>query len=198
MQMVYNPSGTCTECLRANEDITDGLDRTGILVQCGKCDRWHIDLDRWSHHELESPSLLALCLKKLKLTQQHKIRDASFIWTEPHCKRIKVSVFLEKEVMDGKVTLGSTLVVEFKVVAKQCMECIREATDHSWGAMIQVRQRVGHKRSFFQLERLLVDAGLHQLMTGVEVAREGLDMYFKVSLSHLGIVVGDSACVCRV
>ena len=177
--MVYNPSGTCTECLRANEDILAGLDTTGVLVQCGKCDRWHIEQDRWHHHEIESASLLALCLKKLKVTAAHRIRDACFVWTEPHCKRIKVSVDLEKEVLDGKVTLGSTLVVEFKVVAKQCMECIREATDHSWGAMIQVRQRVGHKRSFFQLERLLIDANLHQLMTGVEVCREGLDMYFK-------------------
>ena len=176
---VYNSSGMCAECLAQSIDITEGMDKSLTLVQCGKCGRWHTELDRWVHHEMESASLLALCLKKMRLPSECKICSACFLWTEPHSKRIKVQAELEKEVCDGKVTVGSKLVVEFKVVGKQCMECIREATDHTWGAMIQVRQRVGHKRSFFALERLLVDTKCHDLMTDVEVVREGLDLYFK-------------------
>ena len=36
--------------------------------------------------------MLALCLQKIKgLNKEVKLVDASFIWTEPHSKRIKVS-----------------------------------------------------------------------------------------------------------
>jgi len=59
---VYNASGMCEGCLAGEVDITEGMDKTGVLIQCGKCGRWHQDLDRWHHHELESASLLALCL----------------------------------------------------------------------------------------------------------------------------------------
>jgi hypothetical protein len=43
-------------------------------------------------------------------------------------------------VLDNKVKLRQKAVIEYVIKHKQCMECIREATDHSWGAMIQVRQ----------------------------------------------------------
>ena len=47
--------------------------------------------------DLESRELLALCLKRLKLNKVRLV-DAGFIWTEPHSKRIKVKVVIQKEV----------------------------------------------------------------------------------------------------
>ena len=35
---------------------------------------------------------MALCLKRLKNIQKVKLVDASFVWTEPHSKRIKVDI----------------------------------------------------------------------------------------------------------
>ena len=35
------------------------------VVQCSKCDRWQVKNNSWIHHELESPGLLSLLLKKL-------------------------------------------------------------------------------------------------------------------------------------
>ena len=55
--------------------------------------------------------------------------------------------------MDGKVRVRQRLDVEFVVKMKQCIECIRENTDHTWGALVQVRQHVGSRRTFFALER---------------------------------------------
>uniref|UniRef100_A0A914S8T1 60S ribosomal export protein NMD3 n=1 Tax=Parascaris equorum TaxID=6256 RepID=A0A914S8T1_PAREQ len=41
-----------------------------------------------------------------------RLTDASFIWTEPHSKRIKVKLTIQKEIMSGAV-LQQTFVVEF-------------------------------------------------------------------------------------
>ena len=108
-----------------------------------------------------------------------KLIDAAWVWTEPHSDRLKVSVEVEHGVLDNKVLLRQKAVIEFVVKHKQCMECIREATDHSWGAMIQIRQKVGHKQSLFLLEHLLTKAGLHNLMISITVCKEGLDLFFK-------------------
>jgi nonsense-mediated mRNA decay protein 3 len=46
----------------------------------------------------ESQELLALCLKKLKGLNRVRLTDAHFIWTEPHSKRLRVSLTVQKEV----------------------------------------------------------------------------------------------------
>lgn len=38
---------------------------------------------------------MALCLKKLKNLAKVKLIDASFLWTEPHSKRIKVKLAIQ-------------------------------------------------------------------------------------------------------
>ena len=172
----------CIDCLRQQLDITGGIEKTGEVVQCRKCERWHIKQDQWTYHALESAGLMSACLRKIAGLSdgKTKIIDAAWVWTEPHCDRLKISVEVEHCVLDNKVQLRQRAVIEFVVKHKQCMECIREATDHSWGAMIQIRQRVGHKQSLFLLEHLLSRAGLHNLMISVSICKEGLDLFFKV------------------
>lgn len=46
----------------------------------------------WVVAAIESRELLALCLKRLKGLNRVKLIDAGFAWTEPHSKRIKVSL----------------------------------------------------------------------------------------------------------
>lgn len=86
---------------------------------------------------------------------------------------------IECPVLDGKLNLRQKVVVEFTVHNKQCMDCIRGATDHTWEGLVQVRQRVDHKSTFSYLEASLIKAGLHDLMSDVQVTREGIDLYFK-------------------
>ena len=81
--------------------------------------------------------------------------------------------------LDGKVYIKQHEVNTFIIKNKQCIECIRESTDHTWGAQIQLRQYVGHKRTFFELESLLTKNNLHHLMLDVSVVKEGVDFYFK-------------------
>ena len=52
----------------------------------------------WTIAEPESRELLVICLKKLKVLSKVRLIDAGFIWTEPHSKRIKVKLTIQKEV----------------------------------------------------------------------------------------------------
>ena len=48
--------------------------------------------------ELESPELLALCLKKVKnlgTAKGARLVDAKFVWTEEHSRRIIVQMLVE-------------------------------------------------------------------------------------------------------
>lgn len=93
--------------------------------------------------------------------------------------RLKVAVDIECPVLDGKLNLRQKVVVEFVVHNKQCLDCIRGATDHTWEGLVQVRQRVDHKSTFGHLEACLIKAGMHDVMSDVQVTREGMDLFFK-------------------
>jgi nonsense-mediated mRNA decay protein 3 len=69
------------------------------------------------------------------------LTDASFIWTEPHSKRIKVKLTVQKEVAQGAI-LQQTFIVEFTVFNQICDECQRVEAKDYWKALVQVRQRV--------------------------------------------------------
>ena len=43
-------------------------------------------------------------IKKLKETlTQVRLIDASFIWTEPHSRRIKIKLVVQKEIQEGAI-----------------------------------------------------------------------------------------------
>ena len=67
--------------------------------------------------------------------------DAQFIWTEPHSRRIKVKLTVQKEVL-SKTLLQQTFVVEFTVTNEQCGDCKKTYTPHLWQSQVQIRQRV--------------------------------------------------------
>ena len=46
----------------------------------------------------ESPQLLAVCMKKVSGLQRVRLVNAEFLWTEPHSKRLKVTITVQKEV----------------------------------------------------------------------------------------------------
>jgi nonsense-mediated mRNA decay protein 3 len=125
-------------------------DDVNELLQCKSCDRWcsHIGKDSWVHHPYESAGLLGLCLKKLGAVSKAKILDAAWIWTEPHSKRLKLYVDVEKAVLDGKMNVQQRIVAEFSLKNKMCSDCMRSESDHSWGAMIQLRQVCAHDACF--------------------------------------------------
>jgi nonsense-mediated mRNA decay protein 3 len=64
---------------------------------------------------LESRELLTLLIKKLKGSiGDARLTDASFIWTEPHSKRVKIKLTVQKEIQPGAV-IEQTVPIEFVV-----------------------------------------------------------------------------------
>jgi nonsense-mediated mRNA decay protein 3 len=84
---------------------------------------------------------VALCLKKIaRPLQKVRLIDASFIWTEPHSRRIKLNVTVQKEVLANTV-LQQSFVLTLVVHTGQCPACTKLAAKNTWKASVQVRQR---------------------------------------------------------
>lgn len=179
-----NPSNTCASCLASKADVTRGISTEATLHQCRGCQRWHQEAGKWIACELESRELMTLCLKNVSglnkakgRGEQIRLVDAAWIWTEPHSMRLKVRLTIQKEVQTGTI-LQQTVVVEFMVRNQQCVECQAAFRQGSWRSLVQVRQRVSHKRTFLYLEQLILKHGAHRGCLSVETFRDGMDFYF--------------------
>ena len=176
-----NAAAMCIECLRIQHSITDDFELVQDLFQCKTCDRWNVRLDNWMPFELESTGLLNMCLKKISGLQKPdtKLLDAVWVWTEPHSKRLKVSLSIERGVLDDKIKLRQNVIIEFIIKMKPCNDCVRDATEHNWGALIQIRQNnQSTKRSLLHLESLLSKTDLIPLILNIETKKEGLNLFF--------------------
>lgn len=100
-----------------------------------------------------------------------KLVDASWIWTEPHSRRLKLKLTVQKEVGNGAV-LQQAMAVTFVVRNQQCDNCAAAFTNNTWTAVVQVRQRVDHKRTFFYLEQLILKHSAHSQCTNIQVRRK--------------------------
>lgn len=182
--IVPNSANTCSSCLASQSDVTRGISTEATLHQCRGCQRWHMDSGKWIGCELESRELMTLCLKNVNGLNKstnggEKVRlvDAGWIWTEPHSMRLKVRLTVQKEVQTGTI-LQQSFVVVFIVRNQQCIECQAEFRQGSWKSLVQVRQRVGHKRTFLYLEQLILKHGAHRGCLSIETFRDGMDFYF--------------------
>jgi len=133
---------------------------------------------------LESRELMALCLanvsglKAAKGSGQNiRLIDAAWIWTEPHSMRLRVRLTIQKEVQKGTI-LQQSFTVVFIVRNQQCLECQAEFRTGSWKSLVQVRQRVSHKRTFLYLEQLILKHGAHRGCLSIETFQDGMDFYF--------------------
>jgi len=158
-------------------DITEGIPKQQQIFWCRGCGRYQRSTG-WIFAELESKELLTLLLKKIKnLNKIVKLKDATFQWTEPHSRRLKVKLTIQKEVFSFAV-LQQSFVVEYVVQNLQCPDCQRSYTEHVWKANCQVRQKVKHKRTFFYLEQLLLKHNICEKVLGLKEQTDGLDFYW--------------------
>eukprot|EP01015_Nassula_variabilis_P023847 TRINITY_DN449_c0_g1_i6.p1 TRINITY_DN449_c0_g1~~TRINITY_DN449_c0_g1_i6.p1 ORF type:complete len:476 (+),score=131.75 TRINITY_DN449_c0_g1_i6:66-1493(+) len=104
------------------------------------------------------------------------IRDR--VWTEPHSRRIKLRLKVQKEVQT-KTLLEQQFLVEFTVHYTQCDDCKKDYTPHTWGAVVQIRQKVNHKKTFYFLEQLILKHNAHDKVLNVKEVNGGLDFFFK-------------------
>jgi NMD protein affecting ribosome stability and mRNA decay len=104
----------------------------------------------WVRADLESKELLTFCVKKVKGLNKVKLVDAGFLWTEPHSRRLKVKVTIQKEVLNGAI-LQQTFVVEVRTRREgaaagneaahslKCLLCISDTARAVRGGAAHVR-----------------------------------------------------------
>lgn len=158
-------------------DITEWIPKQATINFCRNCERYLNPPNTWVIAQLESRELLAICLKKLKGLKQVRLIDANFIWTEPHSKRLRVKLTVQKEVFTSTI-LQQVFEVEFLVQYGQCPDCTRLAAKNMWRASVQVRQKVAHKRTFLYLEQLILKYNAHRETVSVLEKKDGLDFYY--------------------
>lgn len=167
----------CYDCIKLTVDITEGIPREANVSFCRNCERFLQPPGQWIRAELESRELLALCLRRLKGLNKIRLVDASFIWTEPHSRRIRIKLTVQGEAMANTI-IQQTFEVEYIVVAMQCPDCARSYTTNTWRANVQIRQKVPHKRTFLYLEQLILKHNAHVDTISISEAKDGLDFYY--------------------
>jgi len=172
-----NPANMCVPCLRARVDISEGIPKQGVLYFCKLCERYLQPPDTYVPAALESRELLAICLKKLKGLNKVRLVDAAFIWTEPHSRRIKVKLTIQKEVLNGAI-LQQAFVVEFVVNSQMCSDCQRAEAKDYWKSNVQVRQKTAHKKTLLYLEQLVLKHKAHAHCVAIKQVHNGIDFYF--------------------
>ena len=177
-----NNANRCVNCLRNSIDIPELIPKTATINFCKNCERYLNPPNTWVIAELESRELLAICLKKLRGLKSVRLIDANFVWTEPHSKRLRVKLTVQKEVFTSTI-LERAFEVEIIVQYGQCPDCTRLAAKNMWRAAVQVRQKVPHKRTFLYLEQLILKYNAHRETVSVQEKKDGLD-FFYVQRAH--------------
>ncbi|KAF8317684.1 NMD3-domain-containing protein [Clavulina sp. PMI_390] len=172
-----NSANLCIPCLRNSVDITEGIPKQATVNFCRNCDRFLSPPTSWTSAQPESRELLAICLKKLKGLNKIRLIDAGFIWTEPHSKRLRVKLTIQKEVFTNTI-LQQIFEIEYVVVHGQCPDCTKLAAKNTWNSLVQVRQKVNHKRTFLYLEQLILKHGADKDTVSIKEVKDGLDFFY--------------------
>ncbi|KAL7747682.1 ribosome-binding protein [Sorochytrium milnesiophthora] len=182
-----NPAAMCAQCIQNTQDITQDIPKQTTIHYCKNCNRYLMPPHSWVPAELESRELLTLCLKRLRGLNKVRLVDASFIWTEPHSKRVKVKLTVQKEVFASTI-LQQVFVVEYVVAGQQCDDCCRIMAENTWRASVQVRQKVNHKRTFLFLEQLILKHNAHKETINIKEVRDGLDFFYSTRSNAIRMV----------
>lgn len=131
-------------------DITKEISKQIVIGHCFTCTRFLSPPSMWIPAN-NTEQLLNACLKLIKGLNKYKVKDAKFLWTEPHSKRLKVELVIQQDVsttassfggLCGGAAVEQTIVIEYVMQSHICEECQREAAKDYWNASVQVRQRV--------------------------------------------------------
>lgn len=165
----------CTLCIKKKNDITEGIPKSLNLAWCKYCRRWCGP--PWTLCERESKELLAICLKHINGLKKLRLIDAKFLWTEPHSRRTKLAVTVQKDISKD-LTLQQTFEAEFYEVYTQCDDCKKLFTPHQWKASVQVRQKVDNKKTFMLLEQMMLKSNVHRKAIKISAEKFGMDFFF--------------------
>lgn len=110
---------------------------------------------------------MTICLKMIKGLNKVKLVEAKFVWTEPHSRRIIVRITIQKEAYGA--VLQQDLDITFIVKTFQCEDCTNEGLDDTWNTVVQIRQKVEHKRTILFLEQQIIKHKAQRFVASLQV-----------------------------
>nr|CCA16428.1 60S ribosomal export protein nmd3 putative [Albugo laibachii Nc14] len=179
-QIEPNALNMCSICTASKVDIAENIATEHELKQCAQCKRYQCKTGcntSWVLFELESRELLGFCLKLVSNLKKYKIIDANFVWTEPHSKRIKLNIIIQKDFVQH-APVRATKLLTFVIQNIKCADCSKDFHDKSWRAVVQIRQKANPRRTLARLEQEILKSKAHEEAMGIQSVKEGMDLYF--------------------
>ena len=90
--------------------------------------------------------------------------------------------------MFSSTILQQIFEVEYTIAGAQCPECTRLAAKNTWRALVQVRQKVDHKRTFLYLEQLILKHNADKDTISVQEVKDGLNFFYSTKQHALKMV----------
>lgn len=171
---VYNQAKMCVACLQARVNIVQDIPKEVPLQICRYCEKYN--RPPWLSAKLESPQLLNICLRKVKNLSKFKIIDSSFIWTEPHSKRLKIRIKVQQDI-EG-ILMEQECIVTYVIQDTQCEDCQKSFTPHTWVAKVQIRQKADHMRTLHNFEQCIIKNNANKDFMAVKQKVNGFDVHF--------------------
>ena len=201
VQTDANESNKCLACLVPDIDLKKELLSSSkeaempTIIQCRNCLKYQNRNKIWIHCDWESADLLQLCLKEVKAFRKNrsiKLIDASFVYTEPHSKRVKAKLVVQKEITADIESstpqfFRQTVILNFKIRFNMCGKCARESANETqnWEAVTQIRQHHRHAstKTLSWIEQKILNADAHVDAVGVRNVSSGtgLDIFWAKS-----------------
>ena len=84
---------------------------------------------------------------------------------------------IQKEIHASTI-LQQAFEVEYIVSNQQCGDCTKVMAQNTWQSVVQVRQKVNHKKTFFYLEQLILKHSMHKDTINIKELKDGLDFFY--------------------
>lgn len=172
IEIDHNARNMCFRCLNNTTDLTKAIKRSMIIESCRQCERYYIPPKGWKLYAWGSQDLLMYLLTRNKSVCNLNIVDSNFIYTEEHSKRMNVEITISAEGIQQKCILT------FIMRNMQCPDCLRVESQQYWKALVQLRQKPHHKRTFLYIEQLMLKHKAHRATSNIKERKDGIDFYF--------------------
>lgn len=172
----------CDRCIATEIDITTSVKCNLVVEHCRQCDRYYTPPKSWQRCEWASKDLLILLIKQNKSLHKFKLVDSDFVYTEEHSKRIEIKIRISKENIEQEIN------IKYRIKNKQCPDCQKIEAKQYWTSIVQVRQRVNHKRTLLYLEQIILKSDAFKNASNIKERRDGIDFYYQSKVPAVKMV----------
>lgn len=157
------------------------IEGTRIAERCSTCLRYSIPPLGWVHLRYEGPEMLSYLLKKVPGIEKIALKEAEFVHSEEHSKKLCVMVKIDrsKELKEYEIEHSEEVLLHWRIRPKHCLDCARIASNQTWSSVVQLRQKSNSKRTLLVIEQAILKAGLHHETTDIKGVADGIDFFFR-------------------